>query len=47
MDEIRKFPDVQSYFRFLRGKSNEIIPEEAEKPKKKRAKKKKKEVENG
>lgn len=41
MDEIRKFPDIQSYFRFLRGKVNEIKPIEAEKPKKKRAKKKK------
>lgn len=41
MDEIRKFPDIQSYFRFLRGKSNEIKPVEAEKPKKKRTKKKK------
>ena len=41
MDEIRKFPDIQSYIRFLRGKSNEIKPKEVEKPKKKRAKKKK------
>lgn len=41
--EIRRFPDIQSYIRFLRGKSNEIEPIVAEKPKKKRKSKKKEE----
>lgn len=50
MSEIRKFPDIQSYIRFLRGKSNEIEPIEAEKPKKKKkkaTKKAEKEVKDG
>lgn len=45
MNETRYFPDVTSYIRFLRGKSNEITPEEAKPVKKpKKAKKKKEEV---
>lgn len=38
--DVRYFPDVASYIKFLRGKSNEIKPVEA---KKKKAKKKKEE----